>query len=38
VENTAEVEAFIMNFDDLANRSLCLAESAELIRKIAKGD
>jgi hypothetical protein len=37
VEDTAEVEAFIMKFDDLANRSLCPAESAELIRKIAKG-
>jgi hypothetical protein len=38
VEDTEEVEAFVRSFDDLANRSLCPAESAELIRKIAKGD
>jgi Domain of unknown function (DUF5753)/Helix-turn-helix domain len=37
VEETQEVEAFILNFDGLTQRSLCPAESAELIREIAEG-
>jgi len=38
VEDTEDVETFIMDFDNLAHRSLCPAESTELIRQIAKGD
>lgn len=37
VEDSEDIEAFIMDFENLTHRSLCPAESAELIRKIAKG-
>jgi hypothetical protein len=36
VEDTQDVEAFILNFDGLTQRALGTAESAGLIREIAE--